>query len=55
MRKFFFIFILFLTQIISLKSDEFKINQILFGLDSPWSMTFLNKYGAFNHFFRLKR
>ncbi len=43
MRKFFFIFILFLTQIISLKSDEFKINQILFGLDSPWSMTFLNK------------
>ena len=43
MKKFFFVFLLILTQIIDLKSEDFQINQILFGLDSPWSMTFLTK------------
>ena len=43
MKKFFFVFLLILSQIIDLKSEDFQINQILFGLDSPWSMTFLTK------------
>ncbi len=43
MKKFFFVLVLILTQIINLKSEDFQINQILFGLDSPWSMTFLTK------------
>jgi len=43
MKKIFFIFIIILIQTSNLKSKDYKLNQIISGLDSPWSLTFKNQ------------
>jgi len=43
MKKIIFILIIILIQTLNLKSGEFKINEIISGLDSPWSLTFKNQ------------
>ena len=43
MKKIIFILIIILIQTLNLKSGEFKINEIISGLDSPWSFTFKNQ------------
>ena len=32
-----------LIQTLNLKSEDFKLNQIISGLDSPWSISFKNQ------------
>ena len=43
MKKIIFILIFILTQTLSLKSEDFKLNQIISGFDSPWSFSFKNQ------------
>ena len=43
MIKIIFTLTLILIQTLNLKSEEFKINEIISGLDSPWSLTFKNQ------------
>ncbi len=35
--------IIILIQTLNLKAEDFKLNQIIFGLDTPWSLTFKNQ------------
>ena len=43
MKKIIFILILIIIQTLNLKSEDFKLNQIISGLNSPWSLTFKNQ------------
>tara|TARA_B100000963_G_scaffold351685_1_gene363651 strand:- start:563 stop:1630 length:1068 start_codon:yes stop_codon:yes gene_type:complete len=43
MKRIIFIFIFILTQTFNLKSEDFKLNKVITGLDSPWSFTFINE------------
>ena len=43
MKKIIFIFILILIQTLNLKSENFRLNQLISGLNSPWSLTFKNE------------
>ena len=36
-------FIIILVQTLNLKAEDFKLNQIISGLNSPWSLTFKNQ------------
>ena len=40
MKKIIFILILILIQTLNLKSEDFRLNQLISGLNSPWSLTF---------------
>ena len=43
MKKIIFILILVIIQTLNLKSDDLKFNQLISGLNSPWSLTFKNE------------
>jgi len=43
MKKITSFLIIFLIQILNLKADDFKLNQVISGLDKPWSLTFKNQ------------
>ena len=43
MKKIFFILILIIIQTLNLKSEDFRLNQLISGLNSPWSLTFKNE------------
>ncbi len=43
MKKIIFILILILIQTLNLKSEDFKLNQLISGLNGPWSLTFKSK------------
>ena len=49
MKKIIFILILFLIQTLNLKSEDFKLNQLISGLNSPWSLTFKNENEILNN------
>ena len=40
MKKIVIIFIFFFIQTLNLKSEDFKLNQLISGLNSPWSLSF---------------
>ena len=40
MKKIVLIFIVFFIQTLNLKSEDFKLNQLISGLNSPWSLSF---------------
>jgi len=40
MKKIIFILILIIIQTLNLKSEDFRLNQLISGLNSPWSLTF---------------
>ena len=41
MKKLFIIYLLLLT---NLSADDYKLEKIIEGLDSPWSLTFINSH-----------
>ena len=43
MKIFISFFIIILVQTLNLKAEDFKLNQIISGLNSPWSLTFKNE------------
>ena len=43
MKKIILFLIIILIQILNLKAEDFKFNQIISGLDKPWSLTFKNQ------------
>ena len=43
MKKIIFFLIIILIQTVNLKAEDFKLNQIISGLNSPWSLTFKNQ------------
>jgi len=43
MKKIFFISALIVIQTLNLKSEDFRLNQLISGLNSPWSLTFINE------------
>ena len=43
MKKIIFFLIIILFQTLNLKAEDFKLNQIISGLNSPWSLTFKNQ------------
>jgi len=43
MKKIIFISILIIIQTSNLRSEDFKLNQLISGLNSPWSLTFKNE------------
>ena len=43
MKKIIFILILIIIQTLNLKSEDFRLNQLITGLNSPWSLTFKNE------------
>jgi len=43
MKKIIFILILTIIQTLNLKSEDFKLNQLISDLNSPWSLTFKNE------------
>ena len=43
MKKIIFILFIILIQTSNLKAEDFKLNQIISGLNSPWSLTFKNQ------------
>ena len=43
MKKIISFFIIILIQTLNLKAEDFKLNQIISGLDTPWSLTFKNQ------------
>ena len=43
MKKIFLIFIIILIQTLNLKSEDFRLKQIISGLNSPWSLTFISQ------------
>jgi len=43
MKKIIFILILILIQTLNLKSEDFRLNQLISVLNSPWSLTFKNE------------
>ena len=47
MKKIIFILILILIQTLNLKSEDFRLNQLISGLNSPWSLTFKNENEIF--------
>jgi len=43
MKKIIFVLILIIIQTLNLKSEDFRLNQLISGLNSPWSLTFKNE------------
>ena len=43
MKKIILFLIIILIQTLNLKAEDFKFNQIISGLDKPWSLTFINQ------------
>ena len=43
MKKIIFFLIIILFQTLNLKAEDFKLNQIISGLNSPWGLTFKNQ------------
>ena len=43
MKKIIIFLIIILIQTLNLKAEDFKLNQIISGLDKPWSLTFINQ------------
>ena len=43
MKKIFFISIFIIIQTLNLRSEDFRLNQLISGLNSPWSLTFKNE------------
>ena len=43
MKKIISFLIIILVQPLNLKGKDFKLNQIISGLDKPWSLTFKNQ------------
>ena len=43
MKKIISFLIIILIQTLNLKAEDFKLNQIISGLDKPWSLTFKNQ------------
>ena len=43
MKKNIFFIIIILIQTLNLKAEDFKLNQIISGINSPWSLTFKNQ------------
>ena len=43
MKKITFFLIIILIQTLNLKAEDFKLNKIVSGLDTPWSLTFKNQ------------
>ena len=43
MKKIILFLIIILAQTLNLKAEDFKLNQIISGLNSPWSLTFINQ------------
>ena len=43
MKKIISFLIIILIQTLNLKAEDFKLNQIISGLDTPWSLTFKNQ------------
>ena len=43
MKKNIFFIIIILIQTLNLKAEDFKLNQIISGLNTPWSLTFKNQ------------
>ena len=43
MKKIFFIFILIIIQTLNIRSEDVKLDQLISGLNSPWSLTFKNE------------
>ncbi len=43
MKKIIFFLFIVLIQTLNLKAEDFKLNQIISGLNSPWSLTFKNQ------------
>ena len=43
MKKIIFILIIIISQTLNLRSGEFNLNEIVSGLNSPWSLTFKNQ------------
>ena len=43
MKKITTFLIFILIQTLNLKAEDFKLNQIISGLDKPWSLTFKNQ------------
>ena len=43
MKKIIFFLIIILIQTLNLKAEDFKLNEIISGLNSPWSLTFKNQ------------
>ena len=43
MKKIIFILILIIIQTLNLKSEDFRLNQLISDLNSPWSLTFKNE------------
>ena len=43
MKKIISFLIIILVQTLNLKAEDFKLNQIISGLKSPWSLTFKNQ------------
>ena len=43
MKKIIFIFIFMIIQTFNLKSEDFRLNEVISGLDKPWSLTFKNQ------------
>ena len=43
MKKIILFLIIILVQTLNLKAKDFKLNQIISGLNSPWSLTFINQ------------
>ena len=43
MKKIISFLIIILIQSLNLKAENFKSNQLISGLDKPWSLTFINQ------------
>ena len=43
MKKITSLLIIIFIQTLNLKAEDFKLNQIFSGLDTPWSLTFINQ------------
>ena len=43
MKKIIFFLFIILIQTLNLKAEDFKLNKIISGLNSPWSLTFKNQ------------
>ena len=42
MKKIVLIFLFYLSQFLNLSSEELKLHEIIKGLNSPWSLTFVD-------------
>ena len=43
MKKIIFISLFIITQTLNLKSEDYKLNQLISGFNSPWSLSFKNE------------